>query len=476
MKFYQLLEESEVAAITDSALEVLEQTGFSVKDRRALEIFKKAGAEIDEKKEIAKIPRKVVLDAVKTMPKKLTLYGKKSSKVELGAGNIYFMNGYGSVNMFDWQTRTRRPNTKKDLENFCRVTDKMENNSVYYNEVTPQEIDANVLDRHNAQVVLEFNEKPAFLEIYSVEGTRDIIRMIKAISGPDWKSKPICALQLCGITPLVLDSLRAQLLMEVAETGMPIIFGTLPQMCGTTPATIAGTIVVQTAETLGALTLSQLINPGVPFILNNFAAAMDQKYGVFASGGPEMPLMQGVTAQVCRFYGMPQIGTSGSTESNFFDIQAGYEKSMSTLFAALAGVELIHGAVSGWVQSVLSHCPAAAVVSNEICGYVKRILEGVKVNKSTMAVDVIKDIGPGGNFLMHPHTMQYFRSEIWEPTISRRLTPSEWEKKGKKGVMDYAQEKVDRILSEDPVSYISADAKNEIAEIVKKADKVYIKK
>ncbi|MCL5071403.1 MAG: trimethylamine methyltransferase family protein [Actinobacteria bacterium] len=476
MKFYTLLAESEVAAINDSALEVLEQTGFSIRDREALEIFKKAGAEIIKKKEITKIPREIVLNAIKTMPKKLTLYGKKSSRVNLGEGNVYFMNGYGSVNVFDWQTRTRRPNTKKDLENFCRVMDKMENDSVYYNEVTPQEIDASVLDRHNAQVVLEFNEKPSFLEIYSVEGARDIFRMIETISGPEWKSKPICAFQLCGITPLLLDNLRAQLLMEVARIGMPVIFGTLPQMCGTSPATLAGTVVVQTAETLGALTLTQLINPGVPFILNNFAAAMDQKYGVFASGGPEMSLMQGATAQICRFYGMPQIGTSGSTESNFFDIQAGYEKSMSTLFAALAGVELIHGAVSGWVQSVLSHSLAAAVVSNEICGYVKRILEGVKVNKDTLAVDVIKDIGPGGNFLMHSHTMKYFRSEIWEPKIARRLTPSEWENQGMKGVMDYAQEQVDRILSEDPVSYISADAKNEIAEIVEKADKDYAKK
>jgi trimethylamine--corrinoid protein Co-methyltransferase len=203
---------------------------------------------------------------------------------------------------------------------------------------------------------------------------------------------------------------------------------------------------------------------------------MDQKYGVFASGGPEMPLMQGLTAQMCRFYGMPQIGTAGSTESNFFDVQAGYEKSMSTLFAALAGVELIHGAMSGWVQSVLSHSLAAVVVSNEICGYVKRILNGVKVNDDTLALDVIHEVGPGGNFLMNPHTLKYFRSEIWEPTISKRLTPAEWENQGMKGVMDYAQDKVNRILADEPVSYISDDAKGIIAEIVKKSDRELAKK
>jgi trimethylamine--corrinoid protein Co-methyltransferase len=132
--------------------------------------------------------------------------------------------------------------------------------------------------------------------------------------------------------------------------------------------------------------------------------------------------------------------------------------------------------MSGWVQSVLSHSLAAVVVSNEICGYVKRILNGVKVNDDTLALDVIHEVGPGGNFLMNPHTLKYFRSEIWEPTISKRLTPAEWENQGMKGVMDYAQDKVNRILADEPVSYISDDAKGIIAEIVKKSDRELAKK
>jgi len=476
MQLFKLLSDEEVLAIHEASLQVLEETGFMVKDRGALEIFKSAGASIEEQKEIVKIPKEIVKLALKSMPKKITLYGKKDSKVELGAGNIYFMNGYGSVNVFDWRTGRRKPNTKQDLINFARVVDRMENNAVFYNEVTPQDINAAVLDRHNAQVVLEYIEKPAFLEIYSVEGVHDLLSMVEAVCGKDWKSRPVCALQLCGITPLLMDQLRTQLLIEVAKEGVPIVFGTLPQCGGTAPATLAGTLVVQTAETLGALTLSQLINPGVPFILNNFAAAMDQKYGVFASGGPEMALMQGATAQMCKFQGIPQIGTSGSTESNFLDIQAGYEKSMSTLFAALTGVELIHGAVSGWVQSVLSHSLAQVVISNEICSWIDRILKGITVNKDTLAVDAIREIGPAGSFLMHPHTFKYFRTEIWEPKVAKRLTPADWEQKGMKGVLDYAQEIVDKILIEEPVSYISEDAKAEIAEIVSKADRDFIKK
>jgi trimethylamine--corrinoid protein Co-methyltransferase len=138
---------------------------------------------------------------------------------------------------------------------------------------------------------------------------------------------------------------------------------------------------------------------------------MDQRYGIFASAGPEEALMQGATAQLCHFYGIPQIGTDGSTESNSLDIQAGYEKAMTILYSALTGVELIHGAVSGWVQGVLSHCLAQIVVSDEICSYVRRILSGIEVTKETLAVDVIKEIGPGGNFLMHPHTMNNFKRE-----------------------------------------------------------------
>ncbi len=114
--------------------------------------------------------------------------------------------------VFDWKTNTRRSNTKQDLINFVRVANRMENEAVYYNEVTPQEIPVEVLDMHNAQVVLEYTEKPAFLEIFTVDGLKEIIKMLKIISGDDWNKKPIACFQLCIITPLLLDQLRTRLL------------------------------------------------------------------------------------------------------------------------------------------------------------------------------------------------------------------------------------------------------------------------
>ncbi len=130
---------------------------------------------------------------------------------------------------------------------------------------------------------------------------------------------------------------------------------------------------------------------------------------------------------------------------------------------------MIHGAVSGWVQSLLTHCPAMTVISNEMCGYIDRILKGVEVTDETLAVDIINDIGPGGNFLMHPHTVENFKLESWIPDFGKRMNFDLWKAQGKRSIMDFAQEKVDSILSEEPVFYISDGAREKINEIVRKA-------
>jgi len=466
-----ILSKEKIEMIHEATLKVLEETGYIIKNKEVLDNFKKAGASVDYKKELVKIPRELVLNAIKTAPSKLTLYGKKNSKVELGKNEkIYFMNGYGTVNVFDWRTKKRRPNTKKDLKNYVRIIDKMENCAIYYNEVTPQDLPSEIMDRHNAQVVLEYTEKPCFLEAWSMDGLKDIFSMLKSISGENWISKPIACFQLCTISPLIIDAPSSERMVEIAKQGLPLVFGSLPQAGATAPATLAGTLVILNAEALGGLTLTQLINPGTPFILNNYAAAMDQQYGVFASGGPEMSLMQAAMAQLIHYYGMLQIGTCGGTESNSIDVQAGMEKAFSTLYTALNGVELIHGAVSGWVQSLLSHCPAMAVIANEMCGHIYKLLEGVNITEETLEVDIIREIGPAGNFLTHQSTLDNFKKESWLPKLIRRMNAQVWEDGGRKELLDYAQEKVDKILNEETVSYISDSAKEEIDGIVRKAE------
>lgn len=464
------LTKEQIEQINLATLKVLEETGYIIKSRKALDIFKQAGADVDYESELVKIPKEMVLNAIDTAPSKLTLYGRGGSQVKLGEGKkVYYMNGYGSVNYFDWKTQKRRPNTKEDLLNYVRIIDNMDKCSVFFNEVTPQELPTNIMDRCNAQIILEYCEQPAFLENWTIEGVQDILGMLEAVGGPGWVRKPTACLQLCTISPLVIDKSSAERMIEIVRSGIPLVFGSLPQSGGTAPATLAGTLVILNAEALGGLTFSQLINPGSPFIFNNFAAAMDQKYGMFASGGPEMALMQGAGSQLIKHNGMLQIGTSGGTESNTLDVQAGYEKAFTTLYAALSGVELIHGAVSGWVQSLLAHCPAMVVISNEMCGYIDRILNGIEVTEKTLAVDIINEIGPGGNFLMHSHTIENFKPEGWIPDFGKRVNFDTWEARGKKSVIDFAQEEVDRILNEEPVSYISDEAKEKINDIVKKA-------
>ncbi len=214
---------------------MLEETGYKIRDQESLEIFRSAGARVDRKQQVARIPREMVEHALKSSPSRLTLYGRRDSRVELGAGKVHFMGGYGTVNVLEWKTGKTRPNRREDLLNYARVAGRMEHNAVFYNEVTCADLPAEVLDRYNAQIVLEYVEKPCFLEAFSLEGLKDVISMVKAVSGPDWRERPTACIQLCTITPLVLDELQARLLVTLARQGIPIVFGTLPQSGGQVP-------------------------------------------------------------------------------------------------------------------------------------------------------------------------------------------------------------------------------------------------
>jgi trimethylamine--corrinoid protein Co-methyltransferase len=135
------------------------------------------------------------------------------------------------------------------------------------------------------------------------------------------------------------------------------------------------------------------------------------------------------------------------TESKAEDEQAGYEKGITTLMAALAGPDIIHG-VGGWLESLFTSSFVQAVIADEIAGEVNRYLQGIEVNEDTLAVDLIKKAGPGGNFLAERHTRNHILSEHFMPKLTDRSNRGDWEIKGSRPLPDVAREKVKKILSE----------------------------
>jgi len=469
----EVLSREEILQIHQAALEVLKDPGVKIEHEEALDILSRAGAEIDQAKQIAHIPLHLVEYALNHAPRFMTVCGRDPKyDLKSGTGAVHFTSGHGATFVIDFDTGERRPATKKDLENVVRLHDALENTHLIYPEIYPQDITTQALDRHISQTLLSNTEKPVTATAYTGNGARDLLKMGIAIAGSEeaLRRRPMFTVSLGVVSPLLFERDRVDVLLEICRSGHPFQVYNIPSAGGTSPATLAGTLVMTVAELLAGLVLTQLVRPGVPVRLMAYPSIIDQKYGCFTFACPEKVLMAGAMAQMFRYYGLPHAVHGATSRANVLDAQAGYETGIFDMFAALSGSEWIIECTSSGLEDTVLSVYEQAVIGNEICDMVYRILRGIEVNPETLAVDVIREIGPGGEFLTHSHTFEHFKLENWDAKLSNRMARDEWVESGAQDIRMKAREEVKRILATHHPKPLEADVQRKLQQIVEKAE------
>jgi trimethylamine--corrinoid protein Co-methyltransferase len=255
-------------------------------------------------------------------------------------------------------------------------------------------------------------------------------------------------------------------LLVMAEAGLPIIFNPMPMAGGTTPATLASTIVVALVEGLAGSTLAQLKNPGVPVITGGVLTTMDMRTTVCTYGAPELTLLMAGITEMCRYYGVPSYGTAGCSNSKVVDPQAAIESTNSILGSALAGSNLIHDI--GLIDTGMTVSLEAFVMGDEIISMVRRIVGGLVVDEETLAFDVMKKIGPGGHFLEELHTLHHFREHHQSKLIDRH-NYDDWVLAGAKTMNERMTEKVHWILRNHHPEPLAEDVLGELDRMLERA-------
>ena len=250
----------------------------------------------------------------------------------------------------------------------------------------------------------------------------------------------------CSISPLKLDKQYGDLVVAIAESGIPLVCPAEPLCGATSPVTLAGNLVIQTVDSLMGVMLTQIANPGTPVIFGSVAASTDLSDLKYLAGSIEMGLLSAAGAQMAQFYQLPFYATGGMTDSKVLDAQSGYESAITSLLCALAGANFIHDA-AGLMEFALTVCYEKFIIDNEILGMVMRAVEGIRVDDDTLAFDLIEQVGPGGNFVTARHTRHFMRSEHYQPSLSDRNSREEWEDEGSKTTWEKAAEVVQKILS-----------------------------
>ncbi|MEM1515461.1 MAG: trimethylamine methyltransferase family protein [Candidatus Bathyarchaeia archaeon] len=468
----KFLSKDDVEKIHQTSLRILEEIGIKSSSKIILDFFKKEGAETDEKTGLIKIPENLVKDSLKKAPSKVVIYGyNPKNAIVLENKRIYFgFGGTPTPYILDHVTGEIRRPTKEDVIKATRLGEYLSEMDFIMTIAGAFDVPYELEYIHEWEVLLTYTTKPIVYSAPGLFNANKVIEMGRVIKGDRLEKEPVFGVYVEMPSPLMFHMTNENI-FSLAKNNIPIVVGQMPQLGATAPITYAGAVALSNAENLAALTLAELIKPGAPFVLGAYVTPLDMRTGRCAYGAPEFAMGNIANAALAEFYNLPTFGWGGCSDSKLPDAQAGAEVMMNSLVAALSGICLIHDC--GYLAGGSIGSLEMAVISNEVVGMVKRIVRGIDVNEETLAFDVIRDVGPGGHFLSHKHTLKHLPS-LYVSRLFSRESEVKWMKMGRKDVRTKAREEVNKILSQ-PVT-IDKSLSEEIKKIVRKAEEEVLKK
>jgi trimethylamine--corrinoid protein Co-methyltransferase len=278
---------------------------------------------------------------------------------------------------------------------------------------------------------------------------RALLRMAEALAGgrDELRRRPPFTTIICTVSPLHQERFGMDLALTLAEAGIPVSFYPMPILGATAPVTIAGAAVVDNAELLSATVLVQLAHPGGKVIHGGGPTAMQMKSGAYASNAPEAMLLRSIQGHMADFYGMPAWFGAGATTAKEPGAQSAYENALAMVMAYANGADVTFG--TGLLDGSRILCLENVVVDDEVFRMVRRILRGVAVDDETLAVDLVKRMGFGGDYLFERHTRAHVR-ELWQARLGETGTYEAWQQAGSPSTNERAAARVAEILAAEP--------------------------
>jgi len=469
VKPLEILSSEQVERIHEMTLEILEDTGIRIEHDRALKIFADNGCKVDFKNKRVRIPGYLAEECLDRAPSSYIVKARDpKSDLRVGGNTLYFAN-FPGMRIVDLNTWEYRRATRKENADAVKILDALD--SVHkllcytpYFEVEgippvmaiPESVAAKIRNSTKVQLTGYAHDCEVF-----------VIKMAKAVGMEIFG-------QCSASPPLTYYSDAIESALRFIEAGFPIHVGTGDIFGATSPATLAGSMVTNNAEIIAIVVLSQLVKPGTRVIAVDFVFPQNMRTGSPGFGAIEIGLHQVMFNQIWRRkYKIPTNSASiGLSSSKKIDFQCGYEKMVNTLLAALSGASIIQ--LHGGVYGEITYHPIQSILDDDIAGMIGRFIEGVNVSDETLAVDLIKEVGPiPGYYLNREHTRKWWKKEQFIPEVADRLTYPEWLKKGKKDAIAYAREKMEEILATYEPLPLSEDEDREIENILEEARSYY---
>jgi trimethylamine--corrinoid protein Co-methyltransferase len=413
----------ELDTIHYSTLQILQDTGIKVMNEEALEIFYGGGASIErfEGYGIVKLPSYLVEQCTFWAPRTIVYDARNPNDDFIAEPNrVGFTTFGGCINVIDPSTRELRPATKKDCGKIARVCDHLDEICVVERCVNATDTPEKTQSVHNLEAVLNNTGKHIFIGADSARALNVMTDLASTCAGgmENFSKRPIFTVIVCPMSPLCLQDNTCAVIIESAKLGLGITIIPMALSGGTASATLAGTLVTHNAEVLSSIVLAQLTQKGLPCTYGSSSTILDLRYGTSSIGSPEFGMINASIAKMAQYYRLPCWVGGGASDSKVPDIQSGYEFTLSATLSALAGGNILFGA--GVLEQGLTFDYAKLIMDAEMIRMIQIAIKGIGITDETLAMDVIHEVGPGGAYISHEHSLRTMKSQSQSKLFDRR--------------------------------------------------------
>ena len=462
---FSLLDIAGCQRIHDASLEILRRTGVRVQEPVALALLADAGAHVSDH-DLVKLSPALLEWALQQAPSRVALCSRGSDEViaDLSGTEVSFGPGSDCPHILD-PKQGRRDFTAADVAACVRLCDALPQIGFVMSMGLPADVATGSQYQMQYALMLANTVKPAVFVANDRADCVAIAAMAAAAAGgmAALQLNPTLLLYSEPTTPLIHTRTATEKLLFMAEKRLPVVHSPAPMMGGTAPVTLAGGLALGNAEVLSGLLIHQLKQRGAPFVYGTGLHHIDMRTTISVYGAPEFQLARALVADMARFYGLPSWGYAGCSDAHVMDGQAAADAAYQVRDALMMGTNLVHDV--GYLEAGLTTSPEMIVLCSEFIDMHRRFMDGVDLSDDALALDVIHETGPGGDFLSANHTLRHFRSD-WYPSLFERRRYDYWQADGSQTLGDRLRDKTIAIMESQQPEPLPDSVRREVQAIL----------
>lgn len=462
------LTKADMDRIDAAIFDLLENVGFSRATPSCIKYVTEAGGTFTDDNRLL-FPRSLIEKTLEMAARDITLYAQDPKhNLHLSGNKVHFGTAGAAVHVVDeWKTHADYPDkalyresTIQDLYDASRLVDKHEHIHFFQRCMVARDIpEPAVMDINTTYASISGTSKHVGLSYTDGEIAKEGLKLLHEIAGSEakWRERPFASLSCCFVVPPMRFAEDALSGLEVCvKGGMPILLLAAGQAGATSPATLAGAVVQEMAEVLGALALVNAMVPGHPCIAGPWPFVSDLRTGAMSGGSGEQAVLMAACGQMGRYYDLPTGIAAGMADAKTPDAQSGFEKGYTLSLAGHSGANMIYEA-AGMQASLLGFSFEGCTIDNDMLGAINRSVRGVEIDNATLALETIRSVcieGPE-HFLGHEDTLSRMQKDYVYPEVGNRFPPDLWMELGAQEINIPARERTQAILAEHFPSHIS---------------------